>query len=233
MSDLPLSPAPASHAGHGAGRSPALHHQFEDLAQQHEAGEMGMWMFLATEVMFFGGMFLTYSLYRMQDEAAFAAASHQMDLWWGTANTAVLLTSSLMMASAVHAAQTSQRKLLEGMLLATMALGTVFLCIKGYEYYEKYREGHMPLFGLPFRYDGPSPEHAEMFFGLYFIMTGIHALHMLIGLGLLLWLWAHARRGGLLGEFSAPVHITGLYWHFVDIVWVFLFPFLYLIGAHG
>ena len=231
MSEASVSSAPAFEEAR-RGHSPALHHQFEDLAQQHEADEMGMWLFLATEVLFFGGLFLAYSLYRLQDEAAFAAASHHMDLWLGTANTAVLLCSSLTMALAVHAAQSSQRKLLEGMLGATMTLGVVFLCIKSSEYYHKYVEHLAPLFGLPFEYDGPGPEHAQMFFGLYFVMTGIHALHMIVGLGVMSWLVWKARRGGLLGDFSAPVHITGLYWHFVDIVWVFLFPFLYLIGAH-
>jgi cytochrome c oxidase subunit 3 len=232
MADATVARDATSGEEHGSGHSPALHHQFEDLAQQHEADEMGMWLFLATEILFFGGLFLAYSLYRLQDEAAFAAASHHMDLWWGAGNTAVLLCSSLSMALAVHAAQSSDRRLLELMLGATMILGTVFLCIKAYEYHHKYVEHLMPLFGLPFEYDGPSPEHAQMFFGLYFVMTGVHALHMIIGLGVLIWLFVHARRGGLLGDFSAPVHITGLYWHFVDIVWVFLFPFLYLIGAH-
>lgn len=231
MADASVSSAPAFEETR-RGHSPALHHQFEDLAQQHEADEMGMWLFLATEVLFFGGLFLGYSLYRLQDEEAFAAASHHMDLWLGTANTAVLLCSSLTMALAVHAAQSSQRKLLEGMLGATMTLGVVFLCIKSYEYYHKYVEHLAPLFSLPFDYDGPAPEHAQMFFGLYFVMTGIHALHMIVGLGVMSWLLWNARRGGLLGDFSAPVQITGLYWHFVDIVWVFLFPFLYLIGAH-
>jgi len=134
MADATVARAAASGEEHGRGHSAALHHQFEDLAQQHEADEMGMWLFLATEILFFGGLFLAYSLYRLQDEAAFAAASHHMDLWWGAGNTAVLLCSSLTMAMAVHAAQSSQRKLLEVMLGATMILGTVFLCIKAYEY---------------------------------------------------------------------------------------------------
>lgn len=232
MSDAAATHGPAADASQDHGHSPALHHQFEDISQQSEADEMGMWLFLATEIMFFGGMFLAYSLYRLQDEAAFAAASHHMDLLWGTINTAVLLCSSLTMALAVHAAQNSQQKLLEPLLAATMVLGAVFLGIKGYEYHHKYVEGLMPLFGLPFRYDGPSPEHAEMFFGLYFLMTGVHAFHMVIGLGLLAWLLSKSQRGGLLGDFATPVHVVGLYWHFVDIVWVFLFPFLYLIGAH-
>ncbi len=210
-----------------------LAHQFDDIEQQHDADELGMWLFLATEIMFFGGLFLTYTLYRTQDEAAFAAASHHLDLFWGSLNTAVLLVSSLTMALAVDAAQTSQHRRLMRLLIATMVLGSAFLGIKAIEYYHKYEHGLMPIGGLPFEWTGPSAGHAELFFDLYFLMTGVHALHMVIGLVIMALLVAKANGGGLLGEFSAPVHIMGLYWHFVDIVWVFLFPFLYLIGAHA
>ena len=209
-----------------------LVHQFDDLKQQHDADELGMWLFLSTEIMFFGGLFLAYTIYRTQDEATFAAASHQLDLLLGTVNTAVLLCSSLTMALAVSAAENFQRRNLMVLLAATMILGCVFLGIKGVEYYHKFEHGLMPLLGLPFEWHGPSPGHAEMFFSLYFLMTGVHALHMLIGLGVLLILFIKASRHGLLGDFSMPVHVTGLYWHFVDIIWVFLFPLLYLIGAH-
>lgn len=206
-------------------QSPLAHH-FDDLEQQHAAGELGMWLFLCTEVMFFGGLFLAYAIYRTQDESAFAAASHKLDLFWGAINTAVLLTSSLTMALAAHAAGSSRRKQLVLLLSATIGLGTAFIAIKGLEYHQKYVRGLMPLLGLPFAWDGDAPGHAELFFDLYFLMTGVHAAHMLIGLGVLLVLLIKAARGGLLGEFSAPVHVTGLYWHFVDIVWVFLFPLL-------
>jgi cytochrome c oxidase subunit 3 len=210
-----------------------LAHQFDDLQQQREADELGMWLFLCTEVMFFGGLFLAYTIYRTQDEAAFAAASQKLDLFWGTFNTAVLLTSSLTMALATHAAETMQRRRLIVLLAVTMVLGSAFLGIKGLEYHQKYVHGLMPLLGLPFEWHGPSAGHAELFFDLYFLMTGVHAAHMFIGLGILLILLVNAIRGGLLGDSSAPVHIMGLYWHFVDIVWVFLFPFLYLIGARS
>jgi cytochrome c oxidase subunit 3 len=213
-------------------RAPSpLAHQFDDLDQQHDADEMGMWVFLSTEILFFGGVLLAYTVYRTRYEEAFAAGSHELDLWLGTLNTAVLLTSSLTMALSVRAAQTARRGLLIALLAATLALGSAFIVIKGVEYYHKYVHGLMPLAGLPFRWEGASAGHVELFFGLYFVLTGIHALHMLIGLGILLVLIGKAWRGDLLGEFSAPVHITGLYWHFVDIVWVFLFPLLYLIGA--
>jgi len=214
-----------------AGALSPLAHQFDDLDQQHAADDLGMWIFLCTEVMFFGGLFLTYTIYRTQDEAAFAAASRELDLFWGTVNTAVLLTSSLTMALAGQAAQAMQRTKLVVLLAATMCLGSAFLGIKGLEYYHKYVHGLMPFAGLPFEWNGPSRGHAELFFDLYFLMTGMHALHMIIGLWILLVLLITAARGGLLGEYSAPVHIAGLYWHFVDIVWVFLFPLLYLIGA--
>src|SRR5579872_2730907 len=139
-----------------------LAHQFDDLQQQREAGEMGMWLFLSTEIMFFGGMFLAYTIYRMRDEATFAAASRELDLVWGAVNTAVLLCSSLTMALAVHAAQLSQRRLLVSLLAATIVLGSVFLGIKGLEYHHKYEKGLMPLAGLAFEWNGPSPGHAEI-----------------------------------------------------------------------
>lgn len=220
MAEVHVRPAPQ-----------ALVHQFDDLKQQHDADELGMWLFLSTEIMFFGGLFLAYTVYRTQDEAAFAAASHQLDLMLGTINTAVLLCSSLTMALAVSAAESSQRQKLVVLLALTMFLGCVFLGIKAVEYYHKYEHGLMPILGLPFQWHGPSPGHAEMFFCLYFLMTGVHALHMLIGLGVLLVLLIQASRGRMLGDFSTPIHVTGLYWHFVDIVWVFLFPLLYLVGA--
>lgn len=216
-----------AHPAHGP-----VAHQFDDLEQQREADELGMWTFLGTEILFFGGVFLAYTLYRLRDEAGFAEASATMSLWLGALNTAVLLCSSLTAALAVHAGETSRRGMLIVCLALTMVLGAVFLGIKSYEYYEKYEEHHMPLFGLPFEYHGEAkPETAQLFFNLYFLMTGIHAIHMVIGMGVFTVMLVKALRGGLLGEYSTPVHIAGLYWHFVDIVWVFLFPFLYLIGA--
>ena len=208
-----------------------LAHHFDDLEQQHAAANLGMWVFLITEIMFFGGLFAGYTVYRWRYPAVFAEASHRVDLLLGAINTAVLIGSSLTMAMAVYCAQMEKRRIVVMFLILTILLGSVFLVIKGVEYHHKYEHGLMPLGGLPFVWDGPSPGHAEMFFDLYFLMTGVHALHMLIGLGVLLGLLIKARCGGLLGEFSMPVHLTGLYWHFVDIVWVFLFPFLYLIGA--
>ena len=215
---------------HASALTPVAH-QFDDLSQQNQADDLGMWLFLGTELLFFGGVFLAYTIYRNQHEEAFALASAELDLFWGTANTAILLTSSLTMALAVHAAESRERRKLMGFLVATMALGSAFVAIKGMEYHEKYQHGLMPLFGLPFKWNHPFPGPAALFFDLYFVMTGIHAVHMLIGLGLMLVLLTKAARGGLLGDYSSPVRLTGLYWHFVDMVWVFLFPLLYLIGV--
>ena len=220
MSDLATAP-----------EATPLAHQFDDLEQQNHTDDLGMWLFLATEVMFFGGMFLGYTIYRGQHEEAFAAASRQLDLFWGTLNTAILLSSSFTVAMAVTAAELARRGWLVILLLATMALGTAFLGIKFMSYYHEYREGLMPILGLPFVWEGESAPHAEMFFNLYFVLTGVHAMHMLIGLGAMVVLLIKASGGGLLGGYSAPVRIVGLYWHFVDIVWIFLFPLLYLVGA--
>jgi len=211
---------------------PALAHHFDDLGQQQEAATLGMWVFLVTEVLFFGGLFLVYSVYRIWYHDAFVAASHELDITLGTINTAVLITSSLTMALAVHAAQLGQRRLLMIFLVATMILGTVFLGIKAVEYYDKFVHHHIP--GRTFAFEPRAQaRHAQIFFSLYFAMTGLHALHMIIGLGIMsvmLWLsW----RGAISAEYYIPIEISGLYWHFVDIVWIFLFPLLYLIGRHA
>jgi cytochrome c oxidase subunit 3 len=209
---------------------PALAHHFDDLGQQHEAAALGMWLFLATEVLFFGGLFLVYSIYRSKYPGAFAAASHELDITLGAINTAVLIGSSLTMALAVHAAQLGQRKTLMLMLVATMALGAVFLGIKGVEYYHKFVEHHVP--GPSFQFEREYARHAQIFFSLYFVMTGLHALHMIVGLGVMAFMFWWAWSGTVTAEYYSPIEISGLYWHFVDIVWIFLFPLLYLIGRH-
>ena len=209
---------------------PALAHHFDNLAQQKEASTLGMWVFLLTEVLFFGGLFLAYMVYRSWYPDAFAFASHELDITLGTINTAVLIGSSLTMALAVHAAQTGDRKRLIMFLVATMVLGTVFLGIKGVEYYEKFHARHIP--GPGFEFEPEYFRHAQVFFSLYFVMTGLHALHMIIGLGIMTWMLVWAWNGTITSDYSSPIEISGLYWHFVDIVWIFLFPLLYLIGRH-
>jgi cytochrome c oxidase subunit 3 len=210
---------------------PALAHHFDDLGQQHEAAALGMWVFLVTEVLFFGGLFLVYSIYRSWYSGAFAAASHELDIVLGGINTAVLITSSLTMALAVHAAQLGHRRTLMLFLIATMALGGVFLGIKAVEYYHKFVEHHVP--GPSFQFEHEYFRQAQIFFSLYFIMTGLHALHMVVGFGIMLFMLWWAWNGTVTAEYYSPIEISGLYWHFVDIVWIFLFPLLYLIGRHG
>jgi cytochrome c oxidase subunit 3 len=209
----------------------ALAHQFDDLAQQREAATLGMWVFLVTEVLFFGGLFLVYTVYRTIYPAAFAAASHELDVMLGSINTVVLITSSLTMALGVRAAQTGQRRLLLIFLIATMVLGATFLGIKSVEYYHKFVEHHVP--GPGFVFEAEHARHAQIFFSLYFVMTGLHALHMIIGLGIMAVMFWWSWRGTITTEYYSPIEISGLYWHFVDIVWIFLFPLLYLIGRHG
>ena len=208
----------------------ALAHHFEDLGQQSEAATLGMWVLLVTEILFFGGLFLTYMVYRSWYPAAFAAASHEMVVWAGTLNTVVLITSSLTMALAVRAAQLGDRRSLIWFLLATMALGCVFLGVKAYEYRTEFLEHHVP--GPGFELEGPYLRQAQIFFSLYFVMTGLHALHMIIGLGIMVVMLWWSIRGTITREYASPIEISGLYWHFVDIVWIFLFPLLYLIGRH-
>src|SRR4051812_27270307 len=216
-------------AGHHA--VPSLAHHFDNLGQQREAATLGMWVFLVTEVLFFGGLFLTYTVYRNLYPQAFAAASHELDVTLGTINTVVLITSSLTMALAVHAAQMGQRRLVMAFLVLTMILGTAFLGIKSAEYYHKFAEHHIP--GPGFQFEKEYFRNAQIFFSLYFVMTGLHAVHMIIGLGIMTWMLVWSSRGVITAEYFSPIEISGLYWHFVDIVWIFLFPLLYLIGRHA
>lgn len=223
----------------------ALAHQFDDSEQQHESYTLGMWLFLATEIMMFGGLFLSYVRYRHAYPDLFLEVGRHTVFWIGTLNTGVLLTSSLFMAFAVHAAQKGNRKALVGYLLLTLLFGLVFMGLKGYEYYDDYEQhlvpglnfalpegGRHPVPGLNLAYPGVQ-QAAAMFFVLYFFMTGLHAIHLTIGIcvvGLMAFLsW----RGWFTAENYAPVEITGLFWHFIDIVWVFLYPLLYLVGRHG
>jgi len=234
------------HAEHSA-----LQHHFENMEQQREAGNLGMWVFLVTEIMFFGGMFLAYTLYRYKYPDAFAAASNHLDIKLGAVNTVVLIVSSFTMAMAVFSTQVGKRRKSIIYLVLTMILGLTFLGIKGVEYKAKYDDRLIPGRLVPGRHFDPAvakhgdtdphklhlPEgvpvkHVEMFYLIYFAMTGMHALHMIIGLGILTVLLIMAWRGKFSPEYHAPVEITGLYWHFVDIVWIFLFPLLYLLGRH-
>ena len=220
--------------------NPALLHHFATEEQQRDSASFGMWIFLATEVMFFGGLFCAYLIYRRWYFGDFAAASKSIDAALGGANTAVLICSSLTVVLAIWAAQTSRRGLLIVMLILTMLFGTTFLGIKGKEYKDKFEEHHVPGASFSFEHvpipghpnEYANPKHAQVFFALYFVMTGLHALHMIIGLGLFAWLLWMSWKGRFTPEYHTPLEIGGLYWHFVDIVWIYLFPLLYLIDRH-
>ena len=262
----PVGAATAVAHEHEHAHHPDLQHQFEDLGQQHDASNFGMWTFLATEVMFFGGLIGSYLVYRFTTPDVWAAASRELNMPLGTINTVFLLTSSLTMALAVHAGEVGNKKNQVRLLLATMALGTLFLVVKGFEYHEEW-EKHLvpgPHFSAA-RLKIPTLEtssslsteergevavtakaasslvlpvrtfaerRAQMFFVFYFFLTGLHALHMVIGLVFLAIIARMASKGRFTAAYSNPLEVAGLYWHFIDIVWVFLYPLLYLVAIH-
>jgi len=228
-----------------AHENPALLHHFATKGQQKNAASLGMWLFLAQEVMFFGGLFCAYLVYRYKYFGDFGSASQQLDIRLGTTNTVVLICSSLTVVLAIRAVQLGKRMALVFWLLATILFGLAFLGIKADEYAEKFEKHHVP--GASFSYHEllpgqekfpaaerqyANPHHAEMFFSLYFVMTGMHALHMIIGISLLGFMIFRARAGAYTTGHVTYVENFGLYWHFVDIVWIFLFPLLYLISRH-
>ncbi len=243
-----------------AAQHPALQHHFDTMAQQKEVAVVGMWVFLLTEILFFGGLFMAYMLYRVWYFEAFAVASRSLDLFWGGLNTAVLIASSLTMAMGVRSAQTNKRMATVNWLILTMILGAVFLGVKVIEYADKFEHHHVPGYNFQWASEHPSTslgaaegvpstalgaEHAapamsadqlqlttQIYFSLYFTMTGLHALHMIIGIGIMCVITWMAWKGKFDAEYYTPVEMTGLYWHFVDIVWIFLFPLLYLVERH-
>jgi len=213
-----------------------LRHQFADMEQQRNAASLGMWIFLGTEIMFFGGMFLAYLIYRYWYYNEFAAGSRSIDIYLGAINTGVLICSSLTVALGVRAAQLGKRKLLVTLLLLTLLFGLAFLAIKGIEWYDKFEEHHVPgnsfsaqdiIEKYPQLHIDPRP--TQIYFSLYFAMTGLHALHMIVGVLIFSFVTYYAWKGRYTPEYHTPVEISGLYWHFVDIVWIYLFPLLYLI----
>jgi cytochrome c oxidase subunit 3 len=249
-----LSDAVARFDAHGhaaAAHHPALQHHFDSMEQQKEASTLGMWTFLITEILFFGGLFTAYMVYRTWYHDAFVAASSSLDLRWGGFNTVVLIASSLTMALGVRAAQLSNRKALIGWLIGTIFLGSVFLGVKVIEYADKFEHHHVP--GPHFVWEsqeagpagtgaghgaetgGPAAtanqfqQHTQIYFSLYFTMTGLHALHMIVGVVLMAVITWMAWIGKFDAQWYTPVEMSGLYWHFVDIVWIYLFPLLYLI----
>lgn len=225
-----------------------LAHHFQDLGQQHETATLGMWAFLATEVLFFSGMFMAYTVYRIWYPDSFAAVSHHLYLSIGVTNTAVLLTSSFFMALAVHAARMGHRRQLVTFLILTIVLGLAFLGIKGFEYYKDVQENLFPgrIFNSAewepgfWKVNGDAVDitteagqqflrQAELFLVFYYIMTGIHGVHMMVGLGVMVVLVVKAYKGKYTATWNDPVDVAGLYWHFVDVIWIFLLPLLYMV----
>jgi cytochrome c oxidase subunit 3 len=245
----------------------AQQHHFDTMVQQKEAAILGMWVFLLTEILFFGGLFVAYMIYRVWYFDAFAEASRRLSLFWGGLNTVVLIVSSLTMALGVRAAQTNKRKATVNWLILTMLLGAVFLGVKAIEYRDKFANHEVPGANFVWNWEeqqeaakaaaegGAGAEHAaaaaggehhrelsltpdqlqrttQLYFSLYFTMTGLHALHMIIGICLMAVITWMAHKGRFDATYYTPVEIGGLYWHFVDIVWIFLFPLLYLVERH-
>ncbi len=208
-----------------------LAHHFEDLEQQHEAAALGMWAFLATEVLVFGALFIGYASYRALYPDAFARASAHLNVWIAGSNTIILLASSLTMALAVYGAQVGRRGLLTACLVLTALLGTAFMVLKAVEYSLDYRDHLVP--GLAFRTEAwEQPQQVQLFLLFYYIMTGLHALHLTIGIAVVAVVAVLAWLGRFTAQYYSPVEVTGLYWHFVDVIWIFLLPLLYLIGSH-
>jgi cytochrome c oxidase subunit 3 len=205
-----------------------LRHQFADMEQQRESATLGMWVFLITEIMFFGGLFLAYLVYRTTHYSAWVIGSEHMSFWIGTINTVILLCSSLLVALAVHAVQVGLSKTCAIYLWIASAMGVAFLVLKGIEYHQHFVEGAVP--GAFWKLTVPDPQTVQMFFYIYFVMTGLHALHVTIGIVLLALIGWYAAKGAYSPIYHNPVHVSGLYWHFVDVVWIFLYPLLYLIG---
>ncbi len=202
-------------------------HHFPDLEVQSHAARLGMWLFLATEVLLFAGLFTAYALYRMLYPSAFLGASKLIETSMGALNTVVLITSSLTVALAFHYSRQSRNRLAALLLVVTIGLGFVFLGVKAVEYAHHFHEGHLP--GRFYHYAGLQVPGAPMFFTVYFLMTGLHGIHVVIGMGVLTWLAVGAWRGAYGGDYTTPIEVGGMYWHLVDLIWIFLFPLLYLI----
>jgi cytochrome c oxidase subunit 3 len=208
----------------------ALRHQFDNVEQQKEASTFGMWVFLVTEILFFGGMFCCYTVYRSLYPSAFGHASNHLDVMLGAISTAVLICSSFTMACAVNSAATGAKNALVAFLWLTILFAAAFLAVEMSEWHMLYKEGLMP--GFNFTYRDVDPAHVQLFFCMYFAMTGLHASHVTIGIGLLAVMAFRASKGAFTPQYYTPIEISGLYWHFVDLVWIFLFPLYYLIARH-
>jgi cytochrome c oxidase subunit 3 len=204
-----------------------LQEHFVNADQQFDSAKMGMWVFLVTEILFFGGLFCAYIIYRAWYPELFTEAATELNTLWGAVNTAVLIGSSLTVAMAIRSAQLNQKKGIIINLWITFGLACVFMLIKAFEYSHKMHLGIWP--GDAYTFEGIAHPQANIFFSIYYMMTGLHGLHVLIGMGLMYWLIIRAGRDEFSAEYYTPVEIVGLYWHLVDLIWIFLFPLLYLI----
>ena len=217
---------------------PFLQHHFHTASQQKASAKLGMWLFIGQEILFFGGVFVAYAIVRYFYPETMLAAHEHLSVPMGATNTVVLLASSLTMALGVRAAQTGQQKMLQLMLWLTILCAFAFMVIKGFEYTHKFHEGLFPgkFWSTPaaealreHHHVHPIPGSPHVFFGLYFAMTGLHALHVLVGIFVLFWILIRSKRGEFGPLYYTPVETVGLYWHLVDLVWIFLFPLLYLV----
>jgi cytochrome c oxidase subunit III len=214
----------AEHASH----PDYVQHHFADAAQQRDSSKFGMWIFLVTEILFFGGLFAAYAIYRAWNPEIFHNAHKALDWRLGMLNTLVLITSSLTIALAIRSLQVGKPKPAERYLWATLLLAATFMFVKYHEYAHKFHLGELP--GKYYTYTGIEGTNPHVFFSIYFMMTGLHGIHVLIGMGVILWMIIRTRKGQFGAMYYNPVEVTGLYWHLVDIIWIFLFPLLYLVG---
>lgn len=210
--------------------TPGFHvaHHFDSAEEQFDSAKLGTWLFLVTEILLFGGLFCAFAIFRSWHLPAFVEAHHHLDRIMGGANTVVLITSSLTMALAVHATQTNKTRRAVMLLTTTLLLAGTFLVIKYFEYSHKFHEGLLP--GRFWTAQGFVHDDARIFFGVYFMMTGIHGLHVVVGMGLIGWILWRTTRGEFSSQYHSPVECVGLYWHLVDMIWIYLFPLLYLVG---
>lgn len=214
-------------ANHSSSHPAHVQHHFVDSDQQFDSAKMGMWVFLVNEILFFGGLFCAYIVFRAWYPELFTMAAEELNTFWGAVNTVVLIGSSLTVAMAIRSAQKDQMKGLKINLLITIALACVFMVIKAFEYSHKFELGIFP--GEYYTFTGIDHPQAHIFFSIYYMLTGVHAIHVLVGIGLIAWIYRRASKGEFSSEYYTPVEITGLYWHLVDLIWIFLFPLLYLI----
>jgi cytochrome c oxidase subunit 3 len=214
--------------GSSAANSPHLQHHFADLQQQRESAKLGMWIFLVTEILLFGGLFCFYAIYRAWNPDVFYNAHRVLDIRLGTLNTVVLITSSLTIALAIRSIQLGWKGRSLLLLICTFLLALTFLIVKYFEYSHKFHLGQLP--GKYYTYSGIEGTNPHIFFSAYFLMTGLHGIHVIAGMSLIGWLIFRTRRGDFSAEWYTPVEMTGLYWHLVDLIWIYLFPLFYLVG---